>query len=197
MGNEKVKTVGVMTPEFRVSFPNVFKPKKNELSGEDEYSVQALFPKGCDMSGLKAAAEAAVVKKWGADKSQWPSNLRTPFRLQDERAKVVEGKKVMPPGHEEGAIFLNLKSKQRPGVVDKSVQPIIDETEFYSGCYARATISAYAYDAKGNRGVAFGLGNIQKTRDGEPLGGRMKAEDEFAPIGDQSGAKPEVLSSLF
>ncbi len=192
---EKIKTTGVMTPEFRVSFPNLFKAKKNDLSGEDEYSVQALFSKDADLKVLKMAAEAAIAKKWGDDKKKWPTNLRSPFRLQDERAKVNdEGKKVLPPGYEEGAVYLNLKSKQRPGVVDKNVQPIIDETEFYPGCYARATISAYAYDAKGNKGVAFGLGNIQKTRDGEPLGGRMKAEDEFAPI---EGASEGDASTVF
>lgn len=192
---EKTKTTGVMTPEFRVSFPNLFKAKKNELSGEDEYSVQALFPKNADLSVLKKAAEAAIAKKWGDDKKKWPANLRSPFRLQEERAKLnAEGEKVLPPGYEEGAIYLNLKSKQRPGVVDESVQPIIDETEFYPGCYARATISAYAYDTKGNKGVSFGLGNIQKTRDGEPLGGRMKAEDEFAPI---EGASEGDASTVF
>lgn len=193
MGAEKTK--GVMTPEFRVSFPNVFKPKKNDLSGEDEYSVQALFSKSTDLSVLKKAAEAAMEKKWGADRKKWPTNFRSPFRLQDERAKTNDdGKKVFPPGYEEGAVYLNLKTKQRPGVVDKNVQPIIDETEFYPGCYARATISAYAYDAKGNKGVAFGLGNIQKVRDGEPLGGRMKAEDEFAAI---EGATEGDASTVF
>ena len=77
----------------------------------------------------------------------------------------------------------------KPGVVDQNVQPIIEAEEMYAGCYARATLTAYAFDTAGNRGVAFGLQNIQKIRDGEPFTGREKAEDEFEAIesvGDDS-----------
>lgn len=170
--------MNVMTPVFRVSYPNVFKPKRNELSGKDEYSIVALFEKGADLSELKKAAAKAIEEKWGPDKAKWPSNIRTPFRDQGEK----DGEKGMPAGYEKGAIFLNLKSSQRPGVVDSKVVDIIDESEFYAGCYARATVSCYAYDQKGNRGVAFGLGNLQKVKDGEPLGGRTKPQNDFAPI---------------
>jgi len=177
----------VNTPTFRVSYPNVFKAKKNDLNGKDEFSVVALFKKGEDLTKLKEAAQKAIVEKWGPDKAKWPANLRTPFRLQEERAKEVDGKRVLPAGHEEGAIFLNLKSSQRPGVVDQNVQDIIDESQFYAGCYARASVNAYAYDQKGNRGVSFGLGNIQKVRDGEPLGNRARPEADFAPIQVEGG----------
>jgi len=191
---ESKKTTGLMTPVFKVSYPNVFKPRKNDLSGEDEYSVVAVFPKGADLTVLKKAAEFAIAKKWGEDRKKWPTNMRSPFRAHEERASVGEGdKKIFPPGYEEGGIFINLKSKQKPGLVDKNVQPIIDELEFYPGCYARATVNAYAYDSKGNRGVAFGLGNIQKTADGEPLGGRLKPEDEFAAVQSAQGNASEVF----
>lgn len=176
----------VTTPNFRASYPQVFKPKKNDLNGKDEYSVVALFPKGADLNALKAAAEAAVVEKWGKDKSKWPQRLKSPFRDQGEKAKNVDGKMVLPAGYEEGAVFLTLKSTQRPGVVDQNVQNILDESQFYAGCWARATVRAYAYDQKGNQGVAFGLQNIQKVRDGDPLGGRTRAEDDFSPV--DSGA---------
>lgn len=172
----------INTPTFRVSYPNVFKPKRNELNGQDEFSIVALFKKGEDLTALKTAAQKAIVDKWGPDKAKWPANLRSPFRLQEERAKEVDGKRILPAGHEEGAVFLNLKSKQRPGVVDQNVQDILEESQFYAGCYARASVNAYAYDQKGNRGVSFGLGNIQKVRDGDPLGNRAKPEQDFAPI---------------
>ena len=119
--------------------------------------------------------------------------MKSPFRLQEERAKEVDGKRVLPAGHEEGAIFMNLRSTQRPGVVDQNVQDILDESQFYAGCIARASINAYAYDQKGNRGVAFGLANIQKVRDGEPLGNRTKPEQDFAPVPME--AKPAGASS--
>jgi len=101
---------------------------------------------------------------------------------------------TLPAGYESGAIFMNLKSETKPGVVDQNVEDIIDPAQIYAGCYAQATVNAYAYDFKGNAGVAFGLGNIQKTRDGDPIGGgRTRAKDDFAPIagaqseGDASG----------
>lgn len=174
--------MAIITPEFRVSYPNVFKPKRNELNGKDEYSMVALFPKGADLKTLKEACQKAIVDKWGPDKAKWPNNLRTPFRLQEERAKDVDGKRILPAGHEEGAVFINLKSSQRPGIVDQNVQDIINESDFYAGCWARASINAYAYDQKGNRGVAFGLNNVQKTRDDDPLGNRAKPEQDFAPV---------------
>lgn len=172
------KRGNVMTPEFRVSFPTLFAPQLNDLNGKMEYSVVALFPKGADLSALKAAAQAAVVEKWGADKAKWPTALKTPFRDQAERAK--DG--VLPGGHEAGAIFMTLKSTQKPGVVDEQVNDVIDTSMIYAGCWGRATVRAYAYDQKGNRGVAFGLQNFQKTRDGDPLSGRTRAADDFEPV---------------
>lgn len=167
------------TPKFRVSYPKVFKAELNTLSGKSEYSIVALFKKGEDLSALKKAAEEVIIEKLGADKTKWPKNLKSPFRDQSDREKDGQ----LPPGHEAGAIFMNLKSQQKPGVVDQNVQPILDENEFYAGCYAHATVRPYYYDQKGNKGVAFGLQNIQKLSDGEPLGGgRTSAANEFAPV---------------
>lgn len=169
-----------ITPEFRVSFPNVFRTAKPMAgaTGDPKYGITALFKPGEDLSGLKAAAEEAIVEKWGADKSKWPKNLRSPFRDQGEKEF---------DGYVEGAIFINATSKQRPGLVDANMNDIIDESEFYAGCYARASINAFAYDTAGNRGVAFGLNNVQKLRDGEPLGGRTRPEDDFEPVAEGAG----------
>jgi len=168
----------VMTPKFRVSFPKLFKAEVNKLSGKTEYSVVALFEKGADLSELKNAVTELLTEKLGADKAKWPKNLKSPFRDQAEREK--DGK--LPAGHAAGAVFMNLKSKDRPGVVDAKVQTILDENEFYGGCYARATVRPYYYDNAGNKGVAFGLQNVQKLADGEPMSGRAAAETEFAPV---------------
>lgn len=174
----------VMTPEFRISYPNIFKAKKNDLNGKDEYSCVALFKKGQDLSALKKAAQTVIEDKWGKDKNKWPALLKSPFRDQGERAKIDQntGKKVLPAGYEEGAFFMTLKSEQRPGVVDQNVQDVLDTSVIYAGCFCRATIRAYAYDNKGNRGVAFGLQNVQKVKDGDPLSGRTKAQDDFSPV---------------
>lgn len=185
--------MSLVTPKFRASYPNLFKARKNELNGKDEYSVVALFPKGTDLTSLQKAAMEALVKKWGHDKAKWPQNLRSPFRKHEERMK--EGK--LPDGYEVGGIFINLKSAQRPGVVDQNVQPILDETQFYAGCFAIASTNAFAYDHKGNRGVAFGLGNVQKQGDGDPLGGRTRAEDDFQPIEGVVAGAGSSAESIF
>lgn len=192
----------VVTPEFRVAFPNVFTAKRNELSGKDDFSLVALFPKGADLTALKKAAAAALEKKWGADKTKWPKGLKLPFRDQADRARENEetGEMVLPQGYEAGAIYLNLKSNVRPGLVDAAKQPILDSAEFYGGCYARASVNAYAYDMKGNKGVGFGLINLQKTRDGEHFGVRSKPEDDFGVVEGakkDDGKTPDDTDDLF
>ena len=166
----------VLTPEFRVSFPAILEPKLNSLSGKTEYSIQMVFEGDADLTELKKMANAAAITKFG--EANIPKGLRSPFRNGDEFNDTADNQREELAGK----IFVNCRSKQRPGLVDASVNAIIDASDFYGGCYARASVRAYAYDFKGNRGVAFGVLNVQKLRDGEPFSGKMKAEDEFSPI---------------
>lgn len=194
----------VTTPRFRVSYPKVLKAERNKLSGKDEFSVVALFPFGKDspeFAKMRAACNEAIEKKFGKDKTQWPKNLKSPFRDQGERVKYVEGKKILPAGHVEGNIFINLKSTQKPGVVEKTesgLQEIVSEADFYGGCWAVASVRAYAYDQAGNRGVSFGLQNICKVKDDEPLGGgKTRPEDDFAAVqfeGDTSSGDADPFN---
>jgi len=177
---------------FRVSYPAVIEPRLNKLNNTEEYSLQALFPKGADLSVLKVAIAAAATKKWGTDKKKWPDNLRNPLRDQAERAKKNDdGKMVMPVGHEEGAIFLTMKNKEPIGVVHtvagRNVS-ITDKALVYAGCYARATVSFYGYDRLGNRGIACQLTAVQKMREGDPLVSRISAADSFAPNEEEGAA---------
>jgi hypothetical protein len=174
----------VTTPEFRVSFPAVFKPKAFEQQ-EAKYSIVMLFDKRVDLKDLKRAALNAAIEKWGP-KEGWPK-IRLPFKNGDEKQDLQ--------GYP-GTIVVNASSKQRPGVVDKAVQPILDESQFYAGCYARATLIAFAYDKAGNRGIGFALQNIQKLRDGEPFSGRKKAEEEFDAVMDDVSEQPADEASL-
>lgn len=195
----------IMTPKFRVSFPNLFKPRKNDMSGKMEYGVMALFSKGTDLSKLQAAVKQAVEQKWGTDQKKWPKDpetgkvkIRMPFRKHEEkRYENDNGDLVFPPGMEEGGIFINLKSIQKPGVVDQDVQDIINESDVYAGCYARATVSVYAYETKGNCGVSFGLQNLQKMGEGDPLGSRTKPQDDFAPIAGAGASEGATADSIF
>ena len=76
--------------------------------------------------------------------------------------------------------FINANSAATPGIVAADRQPIIDRSEVYSGVYGRASINFYAFNSNGNKGIACGLNNLQKIKDGEPLGGKSRAEDDFA-----------------
>lgn len=165
----------VITPEFRVSFPQVFTPKAFE-DQEPKYSVVMLFDKKTDLASLKKAAFNAAVEKWGS-KEKFPKNLRMPFRDGSERSDT--------PGYE-GTIFISASSKNQPGLVNGKREAILDQKDFYAGCYARAELIAFAYVKAGNKGVSFSLQNVQKLRDGTPFSGRKNAEDVFDAVEDDS-----------
>ena len=174
--NETASTK-VITGEVRFSYAHVFEPASIEGS-EPKYSVSILIDKKdkATLSRVKAAVEAA--KQAGLSKfgGKVPANLKLPVRDGDtERGDdpVYAGK-----------YFINANAKTKPGIVDKGGNPIIDTTEFYSGCYGHASITFYAFNTSGNKGIACGLNNIMKTRDGESLGGRASAEDDFADLID-------------
>lgn len=193
MANEKAKFEKVTSPKFRVSFPNIFQPQtfkdeNGQAQGEPKYGLVMLFDEAAqktpEYAAMQRIAKAAVVAKWGSDSSKWPKNLRSPFRDGNDEKGELEGYKDCK--------FASATTKTRPGLVGADLQPIINADDFYPGCYARATVTAYAYDKKGNRGVAFGLGNVQKVADGESFSGRTKAEDDFEKFDDGGKAAPEA-----
>lgn len=165
----------VITGKVRFSYANVWEPKS--VNGSDpKYSVSLIIPKSDEKTLQKIKAAIEVAKKDGVSKlgGKIPANLKTPLRDGD----------VDRPDDEAyaGSYFINANSHTKPGIVDKNVQPILDPTEFYSGCYGRASIVFYAYNANGNKGIAAGLQNLQKLEDGEPLGGRSRPEDDFGEL---------------
>lgn len=161
----------VLTPTFRVSFPEVFEPKSFQEGQEPKYSVQMVFDKTEDLSKLKTLIQETAKEKWG---DKVPKKLRTPLRDGDVDK---EGN----PNYE-GKVFVNASSKFKPGVVDQALNEIISKDEFYPGCYARATVNCYAYDYMGNCGLSLGLQNIQKVRDGERLDSVVDAASDFEAI---------------
>ena len=188
------KDTKITTPIFRVSFPSVFQAKAGMDGGPGKFGITMLFDtkdpataKGLEV--MKNAVRAAVAEKWGADKTKWPKGLRLPFR---------DGTEKDYDGYGPGIVFCSATSKMKPGLVDGALQPIIEPSEFYAGCYARATINAYAYDRNGNRGVAFGLRNIQKVKDGESFSGASKPENDFDTIETPAdgGSKAEESDPL-
>lgn len=147
--------------------------------GDPKYSVSAIIPKSDTktVNAIKAAIEQAKkdsVSKWGG---KVPANLKLPLRDGD----------IDRPDDEAyaGCYFFNANSRQAPQVVDSKVQPILDQSEVYSGCYGKISVTFYGYNSNGNRGIAAGLGNIQKLKDGESLGGRTSAADDFQTEDDE------------
>lgn len=177
MANIKAKRTGtkVTTGKVRLSYAHLFETHAIE-GNEPKYSVSIIIPK-TDTETLKAIKEAVLEAK-DQGKAKWggkiPATLKTPLRDGDTERPDDEAYS--------NCYFLNANSKNKPGIVDQNVQPILDATEVYSGCYARLTLNFYAYSASGNKGIASGLGNVQKLEDGEPLGGFTRAEDDFDSI---------------
>ncbi|WP_449461037.1 DUF2815 family protein [Streptococcus suis] len=161
----------------RLSYVNIWEPQSINGS-EPKYSVSLIIPKSdtATLNKIKQAIEVAkqeAISKFGG---KIPANLKLPLRDGD----------IDRPDDEayQDSYFINCNSKQKPQVVDSQVQPILDQTEVYSGCYGRVSVTFYGFNSNGNRGVAAGLGNVQKLRDGDALGGRMRAEDEFSTLSD-------------
>ena len=74
---------------------------------------------------------------------------------------------------------INVKSKDRPQIVDRNLQDIIDPEEIYSGMYARFSLTFYPYSFNNMRGISVAMGNIQKVADGERFSGKTKASTDF------------------
>lgn len=167
----------VLTPEFRVSYPHVFKAQAIKPTDKPKFSVTMLFPKTADLSSLKEAMRQAKIAQFG-DKSNWPDDLESPVVDGDNPKHAdKEGYK----GH--WVIKASTNEDQRPGVVDENVVPITDQAKFYPGCYARAYIYAYVWEYMGKQGVGFILDHVQKLRDGKSFGGKKPAEQVFSPVG--------------
>ena len=165
-------------PNTRWSYCNVWQPKSIN-GGTPKYSVSLIIPKSdtVTINKIKAAIEAAYkegeAKLKGNGRSVPAlSVLKTPLRDGDAERSDDEAYA--------NAYFVNANSATAPGIVDADRQPILDTSEVYSGVYGRASINFYAFNSNGNKGIACGLNNLQKIRDGEPLGGKSRPEDDFA-----------------
>ena len=180
--NYKNPTKVITGPKTRWSYANVWDPKSIN-GGTPKYSVSLIIPKSDvatvtkDEAALQAASEDGESKRRGTGTAV-PSLkvLKTPLRDGDlerpDDAAYAD------------SYFINANSASAPGIVDADRQPILERSEVYSGVYGRASINFYAFNSNGNKGIACGLNNLQKIADGEPLGGKSRAEDDFATDDD-------------
>ena len=140
-----------------------------------KFSVSLFVPKSdtATVAKIQAAIEAAYKE----GESKLKGNGRTVPALSVIKTPLRDGDIERPddPAYA-NAYFINANSATAPGIVDAACNPIMNRSEVYSGVYGRASISFYAFNANGNKGIACGLNNLQKISDGEPLG----AESDFA-----------------
>lgn len=181
----------VLTGEVRLSYAHLTEPRASQQGGDTKYSVTLLIPKTdtATKADIDQAVQAAIIdgmqNKWNG--VQPP---RMDITLYD--GDLPRPKSGEPFGAEAaGCWVLNASSKQRPQVVHQSnINAELLPADIYSGMYARVTVRFYAYNTNGNRGIGCGLGNVMKTRDGDPLGGGSSAADDFAGIGQAAPAQP-------
>ena len=154
----------------RWTYANVWTPKAMAEGAKPKYSVSLIIPKSdtVTVQKIKAAIKAAYAPL---------AAIKTPLRDGDIERPYDEAYK--------DSYFVNANSPTAPGIVDADRQPIIDTSEVYSGVYGRASINFYAFNSNGNKGIACGLNNFKKIADGEPLGGKSRAEDDFADLEDE------------
>ncbi|CQR25020.1 phage protein [Streptococcus varani] len=179
----KANTTKVITGKnTRFSYLNANEPKS--INGSlPKYSVSLIIPKDDveTIDKIKAAIELAYKE----GESKLKGNGKTVPALSLLKTPLRDGDLERPDDEAyQNAYFVNANSPHKPGVVDGNRQEIIDTSELYSGIYGRASITFYAFNSNGNKGIACGLNNLQKLRDGEPLGGRTRAEDDFATEDD-------------
>lgn len=178
MTNNTNPTKVITGPNTRWSYANVWEPKSIN-GGAPKYSVSLIIPKSdtATIDKIKAAIQVAYEEGESKLKGNGKSvpalkTLKTPLRDGDLERPDDEAYK--------DSYFINANSPTAPGIVDANRQPIIERGEVYSGVYGRASVNLYAFNSNGNKGIACGLNNLQKLRDGEPLSGKTSAEDDFA-----------------
>ena len=180
----------VLTGECRLSYVNLTIPRSAQQGAEPKYSVTLLIPKTdtatkADIdAAIQAAASDALAKVWNGAR---PPVLKVP---------VYDGDGVRPSGVPfgdecRGHWVITASTKNKPQVVGiDNINCELAPSDIYSGMYGRVTIRFFGYSNSGNKGVGCGLGNVLKTRDGEPLAGHTSAASDFAGIGAAPAANP-------
>lgn len=180
--NYKNPTKVITGPKTRWSYANVWDPKSIN-GGTPKYSVSIIIPKS-DVATVKKI-EAAIQAAYEEGESKLKGNSKSVPSLKVLKTPLRDGDLERPDDAAYAdSYFINANSASAPGIVDADRQPILERSEVYSGVYGRASINFYAFNSNGNKGIACGLNNLQKIADGEPLGGKSRAEDDFADDDD-------------
>lgn len=177
--------------DVRFSYCHLFQPQQRP-GQEPKYGVTILVPKANTAAkaaidqAISAAIEAGVSKTWGGVRPPQPA-------LCVHDGDGVRPSDGMPYGEEcKGCWVFTASSKDAPFVVDAQVQRIIDPTQVYSGMWGNVNVAFFAYNSNGKKGVGCALNGVQKVRDGEPLSGRVTAEEAFQVVATAAPAAGAV-----
>ena len=178
MDTTKVVSTKVVIPNVRFSYAHVFEPVAIEEGQTKKYSVSIIIDKSdtATIATIKKAIEAALEQGKAKLGGKIPATYKNPLRDGDAERPDDEAY--------ENSYFINANSTRKPGIVDANLQEVMRQDEFYSGCYGRASVNFYAFNVSGNRGVAAGLQNLQKQKDGDRLSGGSSAADDFGKDDD-------------
>jgi len=177
----------LVTPEFRGSFvhlvePHAIKAAPGEKQNEPRYSITIVIAKTDPFwKKVDALIEETAKAKWG----KIPPKMKSPKKDGDEGDADGNARPEFA-----GNWSVNATSKNKPGIVDVNLSPIMVGDEIYSGAWYRASIRAYAWDhPTGGKGVSIALDNAMKTKDDEAFSGRTNAASDFADF----ASKDELL----
>lgn len=165
----------VVTGKVRFSYANVFTPQSMDPDKPAKYSVSILIPKSDTETVGRINAAFEAVKADAQAQAKWGGSVPKVLKggLRDGDAEKED------PAYA-GMYFINASSAQKPGLIDGDQNPIISADDFYSGCWGRASITLFPYNAAGSKGIGCGLNNLQKLEDGEKLGGSASAVADFS-----------------
>lgn len=178
----EMKATEVIVP-CRISYAHIWKPNTNQDDTPGKYGTALLIPKDDKKTitkienAIKAAIDAGKSKLANKQGKVVVNGLKLPLRDADEEEIADDAYK--------GMMFFNASSDRKPQVVNRRKERIEDEDEVYSGCFCNVSINFYAFNRDGNKGIAAGLGNIQKVKDGERLAGGHTADDDFDELDDE------------
>jgi len=172
----------VITGKCRLSYEHIWIARASVQGGDPKYSATILIPK-TDMKTYEAIKKAMMIETAAKWSTTVPQNLKIPLKDGD-RALDKDGKQRRETiGH----WIITATSHQRPDIVDKDLNDVIDKSAVYSGCYCRFQVAFQAYDLPTSKGIGCYLNNIQKLDDGDRFGSRQSAKDVFARVYEHEG----------
>lgn len=182
----------VITKPCVLSYPSLFKPRPKHQKTPNVLTYQAtiILPPSYDLTPIRQAMELTRTKMErkgvmapGRRVKETMSDRGNPLHKAEDRIQVDDnGNKSLPKGLEAGGHYITLHATDRPTLVDERVQPVIDESKFYAGCFCIFHIGCFVWENSGKWGLSFGLNGVQFVQDGPRLGGRPDVTSQFAPI---------------